>query len=133
MPDVRVGSLHRPPGFVVQPARVHELAPPIDRRGEDARRDLAQFDCCEPEFHVSEPRNVGRRMMQRGAGMRRRPHRHGFRLMRRQVVGDEADRLPPWIVRGQLCLESEELCAREPRGCCTMRANRGRVEGSKYG
>src|SRR5881392_3648682 len=89
---VGVGPAKWATGLVVGPDVLHQLAPQIRGRREDAAREAVALDLRKPELDLIEPRAVGRREMQGDARMRGEPRGDRLGLMRREVVGNEVDR-----------------------------------------
>ena len=71
-----------------------DLASEVRDRCEDAAGDHVAFDLREPEFHLIEPRAIGRGEMQMDAGMASEEGRDQLGLVRREVIEDEVD--VPW-------------------------------------
>src|SRR5204862_8340428 len=70
---VGVGPAKWATGLVVGPDVLHQLAPQIRGRREDAAREAVALDLRKPELDLIEPRAVGRREMQGDARMRGEP------------------------------------------------------------
>src|SRR5947199_8822185 len=111
---VGVGPAKWATGLVVGPDVLHQLAPQIRGRREDAAREAVALDLRKPELELIEPRAVGRREMQADAWMRGEPRGGRLGLMRREVRGNEVDRAAQGVGGHELIEECQELDTRMP-------------------
>ena len=86
----------------------------IRQRREDAAGEQVAFDL-PPEFHLIEPRRVGRREMQMDPGMRVQKHLHPLGLVRREIVDDHVE-ISATLRRQHVTQEVDERFAGVPRG-----------------
>jgi hypothetical protein len=74
---------------------LEQFLPEIRDRGEDPARDEVPLDLREPEFHLVQPRAVGRREVEVDPGMVGQPLPNVLRPVRGKVVEDDMQLAAP--------------------------------------
>src|SRR5579871_3295513 len=93
----------------------HQFAPQVGHRGEDTAGDDIALDLRKPEFHLVQPGRVGWRVVEAYGGMRRQKGADLLRLMGREIVDDDVDRVPTRLTVDHRLEEGDELVARMTR------------------
>lgn len=108
-PRIGIRPLHGFRGPIVVADIAHQFPFEIVLRREDAASNHIPLDLGEPQFDLVEPGRVGGREMQTDCGMVVQEGVHLLGLMRREIVEDDVQRLPPRLMGHQVGQERDEL------------------------
>ena len=111
----------------------HEFFGQVLDGGEDAARDHIAFDFGEPELHLIQPRRVRRCEMQMHLRIDLQELSDSPSLVRREVIRDDMDLLPPGLSDDEVHQKCDELLGGMALGRLPEHGARLGIEGGVQG
>ena len=111
MVRITIAPLKRFRGFVVLANVLHDLVAEILYRGKNAPCDQVAFDFREPEFDLVKPGRISRRVMDMHVRVLGQECSDSFRLVSREIVGNDVNLAFSRLMSDDLGDESDKLFA----------------------